>query len=214
MPLMKWPRGRDALWAGSRQRNIGDNIDQRGAAMAAGSRGKKNHKATKRSWRPARGRQTKSRSPRSRGRRIARSELRGRRENGSPRSQNWRRRCASCSTQAPGAATKHEEASQPAAVDFESLVVTSTSVLTPEAGLSGLQRKQLEAGIEYIDSADEAFEYTDENRFNVEKVVCPSTGQQFVRFTYYAGDTFCGFIVDPGTTKIRAMIEDGEVEPS
>ncbi len=112
------------------------------------------------------------------------------------------------------AATKPKETIQPAAVDFEGLIVTSSNVLVPEAGLSGLQRKQLEAGIEYIDSADEAFEYTDENQFNVEKVMCPSTGQQFVRFTYYAGDTFCGFIVDPGTTKIRAMIEDGAVEPS
>ncbi|HAN30328.1 MAG TPA: hypothetical protein DCQ06_01900 [Myxococcales bacterium] len=103
---------------------------------------------------------------------------------------------------APGAAKK---------VDFNNLVVSSSTVLSPEMGLSGLQRQQMEAGIEFIGSADEAFEYTDEGQFNVEKVVCPVTGQRFERVTYYAGDTFCGYIVDVGTANVRATIEDGEL---
>lgn len=98
-------------------------------------------------------------------------------------------------------------------VDFENLVVSASDVLIPEMGLSGLQRQQMEAGIAYIDSADEAFEFTDEGQFTVEKVVCPSTGERFERVTYYAGDTACGFIVDIGTANVRAMIEDGFVEP-
>ena len=98
-------------------------------------------------------------------------------------------------------------------VDFNNLVVSSSSVLVPEMGLSGVQRQQMEAGIAFIDSADEAFEYTDEGQFNVEQVVCPTTGQRFERVTYYAGDTFCGYIVEPGTANVRATIEDGEVVP-
>lgn len=98
--------------------------------------------------------------------------------------------------------------------DFNNLVVSSSSVLVPEMGLSGLQRQQMEAGIAFISSADEAFEFTDENQFTVEKVVCPTTGQRFERVTYYAGDTFCGYIVEAGTANVRATIEDGEVVPT
>ncbi|MCO4763323.1 MAG: hypothetical protein KC502_17535 [Myxococcales bacterium] len=101
-----------------------------------------------------------------------------------------------------------------ARVDFENLEVISSYELTEEMGLSGLQRAQMEAGIAYIDSADEAFDYSDEQSYTVEKVVCAATGQQFTRVTYYAGDTACGYIVDVGTANVRATIEDGEVVPS
>lgn len=99
-------------------------------------------------------------------------------------------------------------------VDFENLVVVSSTTLVPEMGLSGVQRAQMEAGIAYISSADEAFEFTDERSFTVDRVKCPATGQEFTRYTYYAGDTFCGFIVDPGTANVRARIEDGDVQPA
>ena len=111
-------------------------------------------------------------------------------------------------------AKKEETPKAKQTVDFDNLEVVSSDVWVPEAGLSGLQRQQLESGIRFISSADEAFEYTDENEFTAEQVVCPNTGQGFLRVTYYAGDTYCGFIVDPGTAKVRALIEDGEVVPA
>ncbi len=109
---------------------------------------------------------------------------------------------------------KAEEPAKKASVNFEALEVVDTDVLVPEAGLSSLQRAQLEAGIKFISSADEAFEFTDEGEFTVEQVICSQTGEGFVRYTYYAGDTACGFIVEPGTAKVRATIEDGYVVES